>query len=461
MIARFQKERFKQTRNTSIFNLDSSGQEDAFQLTHKGKILSNDNVGDNEWSDNEEDDDKLGKEIVTQLHFGGGMVKKASAEGLDKSKLGYENPYNNHLTALQEIVAKSKMYKAQKKETKLEQEETTDKLDMDFQSLLQESMVEFREDYKDSKKSKRNKSGDEADEDDYDRALTMMQFEAKVQPSDRTKSAEELALEERERLEEQEKQRLLRMKAGYQPAPLARVEGDETEGVSKKRGKGKKDRQRKPVTDDDLDDSFGGAAAFEDEAIEEEEEEEDGEIDDDDEEDDAEEDNADENEDKDDEDDGDDEDNEEDEEDDEDGEGEADEEEDIEEEEEEDEVYQAPRRPKKSKPLGEPQANDDIPYKIECPNDMQAFDELLDTHARSSDDVMTIIDRILAYSSVHLPGHGGRNHSLMHNFMEMLLRHFVRVGTSLSQGRTDEDLIATMKQVCVITIVILYRGFLF
>lgn len=151
MLARFQKERLKSSRNRSIFNLDSSSN-DSFILTHKGTILSGDNIADtDDFSDadaNEqnEENDALGKDIVNSLHFGGGMVKRNSSSINEPMASSSIDKYGNHMTALQEIVAKSKLAKLQRKEMKQEQLEETEKLDSEFQSLLKESLVHFRED---------------------------------------------------------------------------------------------------------------------------------------------------------------------------------------------------------------------------------------------------------------------------------------------------------------------------
>ena len=92
---------------------------------------------------------------------------------------------------------------------------------------------------------------------------------------------------------------------------------------------------------------------------------------------------------------------------------------------------------------------DHIPHKIECPTDYTQFNELLSTLAHSSDDVTTIINRILIYNSVHLPGALGKgNRELMHNFLEMLFKHFIRVADSLAQVTTCEDIAHVEKQVC-------------
>ena len=70
MIARFTAERVKGAGKTSIFNIG-----DDFNLTHGGEKLSEIDKFENPNSDNDEDDNLLGKEFVDEAHFGGFMTK--------------------------------------------------------------------------------------------------------------------------------------------------------------------------------------------------------------------------------------------------------------------------------------------------------------------------------------------------------------------------------------------------
>ncbi len=79
-----------------------------------------------------------------------------------------------------------------------------------------------------------------------------------------------------------------------------------------------------------------------------------------------------------------------------------------------------------------------MPHKISCPADLEAFDELVEQHVRCDADMCALITRILAWNSVHLPGaQGQENKNLMHNFLDVLLKHFVRVGDSLGSDKND------------------------
>lgn len=232
MFMRFQQEKIKKTRNKSIFNLDSG---DTEVLTHRGAILSAGNMKSNEVDDDDSDDDRIGKEMVENLHFGGGLVASSGRGG---GGGGGESEFRkNRMDSLQEMVMKSKLHKLEKKEAKDAQEQETDDMDLAYDALVKASLLDF-------KPKKRDRSEDEETRDandefaDYDMAFRTMAFESKVKPSDRIKSAEELATEAKKRLEDLEKARVKRM---------SRRDDKEEVSVSK-------DKSKRAVTDDDIGD---------------------------------------------------------------------------------------------------------------------------------------------------------------------------------------------------------------
>jgi len=76
--------------------------------------------------------------------------------------------------------------------------------------------------------------------------------------------------------------------------------------------------------------------------------------------------------------------------------------------------------------------NPHMPMIIEAPTNMDLWDELIDRHVRNSIDITTMIDRIVAWNSVHLPAPDGvKNRERMHNFLAVLIKHFVSVGDAL------------------------------
>lgn len=498
---RFQKEKVKHVRNSSAFNLEAG---DTEVLTHKGQVLGNSNLEDNDWvsSDDEEKTGGLNKQVVDSLHFGGGLQRRQNATA-------EEMPGKGRLDALQEIVMKSKLQKMQKKEAKEEQEEERTKLDKAYQDLFSSSLLDFsgggKADRKMSRRDESSMGSGKEDIDDYDLALKEMTYEAKLPASERTKSAEEIALAEQKRIEELEEARIKRMKQANSTDKRAK---DETEGGEETNAK--QNSKRKHRTDDEIEDeSFGvanklkkamgrdraaeraaikeetTAAAYneyimqdeeyedssegegEDEGSEDEEGSEDAERSDMDG-DDVEEGS------------GDDEKMDSEEEDaadsdagseEEDDEGEdADSEEDqpaavpakstkkgvafasdVKQEKPSTTPTGAPKsaaRVGKASELHEDEVNIEMPHKIDCPPDMETFDELIDQYVLDPlRDMSALIDRIIAWNNVHLPGtEGAENRNLMHNFLDILLKHFLRVGDSLATVPTEgQD--STMKQV--------------
>ena len=73
-----------------------------------------------------------------------------------------------------------------------------------------------------------------------------------------------------------------------------------------------------------------------------------------------------------------------------------------------------------------------MPMTIDCPVNLEEFDELVDKYVKHSLDMTTMIDRIVTWNSVHLPApRGPANRDRMHNFLSVLLRHYVSVADAL------------------------------
>ena len=206
MFLRFQKEKIKKAKNLSLYNLDAD--ENDAVLTHKGSALGAANMGDDgDWSGSEDEDDKrLGKDVVDSLHFGGGFVPKAPSAEPDS----YSSHNKSKAEVLQEIVMKSKLHKMERREAKDAQEAQREDIDKQFEALLASSDVQMNPVGKYSRRSADDKT--ERDEfADYDEMYGAMQYDSKAQPTDRTKTPEEIALQAREKLQTLEAERLKRM----------------------------------------------------------------------------------------------------------------------------------------------------------------------------------------------------------------------------------------------------------
>ena len=228
-LLRFQKLRTKQIRKESKFNLRD---EDSETLTHGGMALADDLKNAFGPADADDPDQAgLNKEMVEQLHFGGGAAEARGGGTLEERR-------KSRREVMDEIIAKSKAYKAERQADKRTQEDVTDKLDAEFDDL--QALLEMRPQKGAADAPPRPKL------DAFDISTRTLGFEARARASDRTKSAEEEAEEEKAALEELERKRVARMKG---EDGFFRDEGEEG-GAGGGRGKGKK---RGATTDDDLD----------------------------------------------------------------------------------------------------------------------------------------------------------------------------------------------------------------
>eukprot|EP01041_Mallomonas_annulata_P001762 gene1762-3409_t len=466
MFMRFQKEKLKKSRNASLFNLES---DETNILTHKGKLLSDDNMVENDWPS--DDDDGLDRNIVNALHFGGGLVQKENDQ-TDSSS--FHQPNRTRAEMLQDVIMKSKLRKLEKKEAKDAQEQSTELLDSAFESLVSESLLKFNPLRRD--RSERDE-GETATTPfgEYDVSLRAMAFEARVQATDRTKSPEEIALAAREKLEELEAARLRRMKKGTVNG--SQEEEEEVKNALKDNNDSKK-RKKSTITDDDVEQSshYGG----------EDDEEDDDEDDNDDYDEEDEEDGEEGDEDDDDED-----------------EDDWEEEEDIEGGDEDDEdgvIEKSSSGPSskdtklqkmgnetsnkttniisltnnvttdpsqennsrgKKKTVTEavkisslPLVNESMPHNIECPADVTEFYEVIEKYVTNANDLQAFLERIITWNSIHLPGTTGvENRTRLHNFLDMLLRYFIKVGDKLSVCTKEELQADTMKQLDTLSLI--------
>ncbi|OWF55050.1 Nucleolar protein 14 [Mizuhopecten yessoensis] len=166
-------------------------------LTHYGQSLSEiEKFEDPVVSDDENDEDrgKISGKMVSEEHFGGFMTETQDNPADQNHKSWKEK--------MEEVIAKSKK---EKHDRQMEKEKTlalTEKLDSEFKELMMLM-------------SKSKKSKDDPEEktkaDDYDMAVRELKFESKGEGY-RLKTEEELAREEKERLDKLEEDRLRRMR---------------------------------------------------------------------------------------------------------------------------------------------------------------------------------------------------------------------------------------------------------
>uniref|UniRef100_A0A672FR11 NOP14 nucleolar protein homolog (yeast) n=1 Tax=Salarias fasciatus TaxID=181472 RepID=A0A672FR11_SALFA len=194
ILQRFAMERQRTHEKKDVYNLNEEE-----ELTHYGQSLAEmEKFNDLVNSDDETEEKGLLSAELTASHFGGGggLLKKKTpgepeAEGSQRAKSRQE--------LIEELIQKSRQEKRERQVQKEEAQELTEKLDQEWRSI-QALMVK-----------KTPKATVVFQVDEYDMMVRELGFEMKAQPSEKMKTPEELAKEEREKLQKLEADRLRRM----------------------------------------------------------------------------------------------------------------------------------------------------------------------------------------------------------------------------------------------------------
>jgi len=248
MLARLVKERTRQSKKALKFRLED-GDENEMILTHKGEKLDP-NKSEALYSDDEDEHGGNLEAIDTELHFGG--------SGL--ASMGSSNPYGNSTptgtdlsqlygqtrkTELDDLIARRKAMKAVKMEAKETQMDTFEKMDEDFGDIS--SLLKYRKNEK-RPLIRPKPTKEDLEMNEWNSEVRNMISKPKRRATDRTKTPQEIAKEESERLHELETRRLARMNGDFDDDDLSDISVDDT----KKRKKKQKRQHRNP---DELSDS--------------------------------------------------------------------------------------------------------------------------------------------------------------------------------------------------------------
>ncbi|KAK0491476.1 nucleolar protein 14 [Armillaria novae-zelandiae] len=252
MLERFTKERQRVSRGTA-FNL-----EDEDELTHYGQSLSKlDDFDDVEMGldDEEEEQGQIDRQVVQKAHFGGfGDEEEEEEDGEPARK-------KSKAEVMAEVMAKSKEHKLLRQMEREKEDNVRHELDEAFDSVrdllfapgasTSNSAAETSIDppAKEASSPTDPLDGLETQDLDYDQRVRELAFDKRAKPKDRTKTEEELALEEKETLEKAERRRQKRM--------LGLDSDSEGEEVPKK---GKRRREADDLDDDlvDEDEEWAG-----------------------------------------------------------------------------------------------------------------------------------------------------------------------------------------------------------
>lgn len=284
MLERFKREKQKKTRNSSLFNLEDDAEE---ELTHFGQSLAEmDTFDDPIITDDEEDKGVIDKDTVHKSHFGGFEPKNSEDPNRVKSKS----------EIMKEVMAKSKFYKAERRKEKDADEQMRLELDdelADIRGLLvpansatlkREPLVPQSALFKKELVEESSNAGETMVPDDYDRHVREMALDIKAHATDRLKTEEEVALEEKAALEKAERHRIRRMngedsdtedeaKVSYRTKNQRLAQGDDLEddfeeSSSKNLGLGEgvqvrviNPSQNDPETNEETDDSGASGAS--------------------------------------------------------------------------------------------------------------------------------------------------------------------------------------------------------
>ncbi|CAI8041277.1 Nucleolar protein 14 [Geodia barretti] len=180
------------------FSLEDNDNEEG--LTHFGQSLGDMEKFDGiQLSDGEEEED------ISQTHFGGFLKRKRTATEVEEES---ETP-KSRKDIMRELVVKSKQMKYERQSDKREAEELMETLDSqweDVRGLISQPKPPPPQAVGSTDSTRASGSSD------YDRVVRELAFERKAMATDRLKTTEELARDERDRLIKLEADRVQRMR---------------------------------------------------------------------------------------------------------------------------------------------------------------------------------------------------------------------------------------------------------
>lgn len=163
--------------------------------------MGEDNYNEMDFSE-EEKFGEISEDVVDKMHFGG-FEKVQDGEKKSKHQV------------MQEIIAKSKFYKHERQEEKRQDEEMRIELDNELKEirgmLNRAPLPPQTNEFQHRQENVADVADVENEYDEYDLQVRELTFEKRARPSERTKTEEEIAVEEKEKLEKAEMQRIRRM----------------------------------------------------------------------------------------------------------------------------------------------------------------------------------------------------------------------------------------------------------
>jgi nucleolar protein 14 len=215
-------------RKESMFNLED--EEEDFKLTHMGQSLTLDGKTlddfDAEGLGGGESDDEGSRKRKRALPEDGEEEEEEDEDFIDFGAEGEGNPERKKSKAevMKEVIAKSKFHKHERQQAKEDDDDLRDELDKELPDLF-EALRGMKAPPKQDEPAQQDlaamnperaammQAPEQQDtEKQYDQRLKQLTFDKRSAPTDRTKTVEEKAEEEAERLKKLEDDRLKRMR---------------------------------------------------------------------------------------------------------------------------------------------------------------------------------------------------------------------------------------------------------
>ena len=247
-LARLVKERSRRSKRSGKFSLDDDGGDgNGDVLTHRGREIDATAAKDHViLSDSEDGDVGQLDAIDTMMHFGGGVGGSSERDdpyGPSQGENSLAHQYSSRKTELDDLIARRKLLKAERVKSKEAQVEAFEKMDDSYRDLAE--LLQFRDKEKEIREyhaARREGNLPDADQEmvDWDKEMKQYQFlERKVAATDRTKTKEEIAKEEADRLNELETRRLARMNGEYVDDNFSDISDDDYASKKNKRPRAK------------------------------------------------------------------------------------------------------------------------------------------------------------------------------------------------------------------------------
>ncbi|DBA84060.1 TPA: hypothetical protein ACH3X1_006541 [Trebouxia sp. C0004] len=207
-IVRFQKQRMKEFGGDK-FSLNDDQEGGGELLTHMGRSLGAGDTHEAFSFQDDDADDQLNRQMTEQFNFGGGLFEKKTDSA---DPVADPDRHRSKKEVMEEVMAKSKKFKAEKQHQREEDLNETEALDKRFKEVMQGRIMAGMVRPKGEKGNAVKGRSQDPEGAAFDVMRRELVFDAKAKVGEKTKTVEELAAEEQQRLERLEAQRLKRLR---------------------------------------------------------------------------------------------------------------------------------------------------------------------------------------------------------------------------------------------------------